>query len=235
MSLLNGCNLNTATYEAYDDGSIKFTQFLSTRKLCQNDKDSVYTSALSSSAKYVIQNDKLTLFTATDKQSLVLTRYVAPPVIIAPPISKPVYFSGNYTTDITATKQITISFNVNSSISILNGCNSYSSTYRAFANGSFSVNEFIGTLKYCQMDNDYLYLNALADAVAFVESDNKEKLTLKDDNGMTSVVLSLIKGNGDKSGATTGKNDGKITPSTNNTGVIIINKNDTITDNKPSH
>ncbi len=138
MSLLNGCNLNTATYEAFDDGSIRFTQFLSTRKYCQDDKDSVYTSALASSTKYVVQNDKLTLLTSTDKETLVLTPYVAPPVVIAPPVaSKPVYFSGNYTTDITATKQLTILFNLNSTISIMNGCNSYSSTYRAYSNGSF--------------------------------------------------------------------------------------------------
>ena len=54
VSLLNGCNLNSATYEAYDNGTIKFGLFISTLRFCPNDNDSVYTSALSGSVKYRI-------------------------------------------------------------------------------------------------------------------------------------------------------------------------------------
>ncbi len=61
VSILNGCNVQSATFKAADDGSILFGPFISTKIFCQNDKDSVYTSALSNSVKYVIQGDKLIL------------------------------------------------------------------------------------------------------------------------------------------------------------------------------
>lgn len=54
VSLLNGCNVNSATYEAYNDGTIKIDTFISTRRFCVDDQDSVYTSALSGSVKYRI-------------------------------------------------------------------------------------------------------------------------------------------------------------------------------------
>ncbi len=59
---------------------------MSTRRFCEFDKDSVYTNALVNSVKYTVQGGKIVLYSATGKQTLVLTPYVAPPVINpAPP------------------------------------------------------------------------------------------------------------------------------------------------------
>ena len=52
MSLLNGCNANSATYEAYNNGSIRFGVFIKTLRYCVDDQDSIFTDALSSSVAY---------------------------------------------------------------------------------------------------------------------------------------------------------------------------------------
>lgn len=67
VSLLNGCNVNSATYEAYDNGTIKFGLFISTLRFCVDDQDSLYTSALSNSVTYEIDGDILILLTKDDE------------------------------------------------------------------------------------------------------------------------------------------------------------------------
>ena len=67
VSLLNGCNVNSATYEAYDNGTIKFGLFISTLRFCPDDQDSLYTSALSNSVTYEIDGDILILLTKDDE------------------------------------------------------------------------------------------------------------------------------------------------------------------------
>jgi len=52
VSLLNGCNVNSATYEAYDNGTIRFGMFIKTLRFCMDDQDSLYTNALSNSVAY---------------------------------------------------------------------------------------------------------------------------------------------------------------------------------------
>lgn len=52
VSLLNGCNANSASYEAYDNGTIRFGVFIKTLRYCVDDQDSIYTDALSRSVAY---------------------------------------------------------------------------------------------------------------------------------------------------------------------------------------
>ena len=49
---MNGCNANSASYEAYDNGTIRFGVFIKTLRYCVDDQDSIYTDALSSSVAY---------------------------------------------------------------------------------------------------------------------------------------------------------------------------------------
>ncbi len=175
VNIINGCNSQSGTYKASDDGSISFGVFISTRMFCQNDKDSVYTNALTNSATFKLQGDQITLFSRSGQQTLLLTPFVAPPVVTPPVISPPVvisspsrrisFLSGNYSTDIKNDVDLLVSFANDGKASILNGCNSFNTEYFAFSNGSVLFNEFVGTFKYCRNDNDYLYLNALGDSV----------------------------------------------------------------------
>lgn len=158
ITLLNGCNSQSATYKAADDGSISFTAFISTRMYCQNDKDSIYTSALTNSVKYISQGDRLVLMNASGQQTLILTPYTVPvivnPPVVTPPVVNPpvipvkvekVSFSGNYTASIKNDSDIVISFGISYKLSILNGCNVYNTNYTAYSNGSIIFGDFIGT------------------------------------------------------------------------------------------
>lgn len=185
VSIVNGCNVQSGTYEAYDDGSIKFSQFMSTRMFCPNDKDSVYTTALTSSTKYQVQGEgNILLQNSNNQQTILLSPYTAPKQE-----AKRVYLGvGNYTTNIKEDSDLVISIG-SERINLLNGCNTYGADYKAYSNGSIQVGDFIGTEKACRLDFDYLYLNALSDSSIFSESSNS--IVLKDDYNQTTLILSL--------------------------------------------
>jgi heat shock protein HslJ len=52
VRIVNGCNDQSATYRATNDGKISFSGFQSTKKYCQDDKDSIYTDALVNSVRF---------------------------------------------------------------------------------------------------------------------------------------------------------------------------------------
>lgn len=56
----------------------------------------------------------------------------------------------------------------NNRVSILNGCNTQGSSYKAYQNGTVNFGSFFGTLIFCQIDYDNIYVNALASAVSYV-------------------------------------------------------------------
>lgn len=146
VSITNGCNVQSGTYRAGDDGSISFGTFVSTRKFCQDDKDSVYTNALSNSAKYKVSGDKIALLSVNGQQTLLLTPFVntTVPVVVTPPVVTPsvpevkkiLFTAGTYSPSIKNDSDLSISFSSDNKVSILNGCNSYGSSYSAFSNGS---------------------------------------------------------------------------------------------------
>lgn len=205
VSIINGCNVQSGTYEAFEDGSIRFSQFMSTRMFCPNDKDSVYTTALTSSTKYTVQGEaNILLQNSNNQQTLLLSPYNT-----TKQEPKRVYLGvGNYTTNIKEDSDLVISIG-SERINLLNGCNTYGADYKAFSNGSIRVGEFIGTEKACRLDFDYLYLNALSDSSVFSESPNS--IVLKDDYNQTTLILTL--------------NNTSTSKPTTNTGSISINSN----------
>lgn len=56
VTLLNGCNINFAQFNAYSNGSISFGPFVTTRKFCNPDFDAKYTSTLSTSFSFDISS-----------------------------------------------------------------------------------------------------------------------------------------------------------------------------------
>lgn len=158
VTILNGCNVQSATYKATDDGYIYFGAFISTRMYCQNDKDSIYTSALTNSVRFILRGDALTLRSSSGQQTLLLAPYVntttvtspvvTPPVVtpvVTPVEVKNVVFVGNYSTNIRNDSDLIISLSSDQRVNILNGCNSYGSNYSAFSNGSILFGNFVGT------------------------------------------------------------------------------------------
>lgn len=206
VSISNGCNVQSGTYEAYEDGSIKFSQFMSTRMFCPNDKDSVYTTALTSSTKYIVSGEgSILLQNSNNQQTMLLSPYVN----TTKQEAKRVYLGvGNYTTSIKEDSDLVVSIG-SERINLLNGCNTYGADYKAYSNGSIRVGEFIGTEKACRLDFDYLYLNALSDSSVFSESSNS--IVLKDDYNQTTLILTL--------------NSNSSTKPTTNTGSISTNSN----------
>lgn len=87
MSVLNGCNTHSGIYKAFSNSSVVFGQFISTLKFCSTDKDSLYTSALISSASFSKSNNQITFKNSNGATVLILTAYQDP---------KPVFFDNTY-------------------------------------------------------------------------------------------------------------------------------------------
>ena len=192
---MNGCNLQSGSYKATDDGSITFSPLISTRMFCQNDKDSVYTNALNNSVTFKQQGNQVTLFSRLGQQTLSLTPFIDIPIITPPVVTpnsvKRVFFpAGNYEPSIREDSDLLLAFTNDGKVSILNGCNVFGSEYFAYSNGSIQFNDFVGTEKYCRNDNDYLYLNALGDAFTYTQ--NVNQITFRDDMGKITIVLTRL-------------------------------------------
>jgi heat shock protein HslJ len=67
VNLLNGCNNQISTYKATDDGAIAFTLFAGSKRFCQDDKDSIYTTALVNSVRFVVQGGRIVLFSGSGR------------------------------------------------------------------------------------------------------------------------------------------------------------------------
>lgn len=91
--------------------------------------------------------------------------------VVSVPENKQIYFTGNFSTSIKNNTDIVISFTAER-VNLLNGCNTYGAQYQAYSNGTINIGPFIGTKMACKNDLDYLYLNALGDAVFFSQSKN---------------------------------------------------------------
>ncbi len=59
VSILNGCNTYSGSYEADSLGNIVFKQFIGTLKACSVDFDNLYTKALSNSVTYSTSGNKI--------------------------------------------------------------------------------------------------------------------------------------------------------------------------------
>jgi heat shock protein HslJ len=192
VSIVNGCNLQSGSYKANDDGSIKFSSFISTRIFCLNDKDSVYINALNNSLTFKQQGNQITLFSRSGQQTLSLTPIIEIPLVSSNianlTLTRRVFFpAGNYEPSIKNDSDLLVAFTNDAKVSILNGCNVFSSDYFAYTNGSVQFSDFAGSQKYCRNDNDYFYLNALGDAYTYTLNGNQ--ITFRDDIGKITIVL----------------------------------------------
>jgi heat shock protein HslJ len=61
ISIINGCNSHSATYQADSKGRINFGVFRSTLKFCIIDKDAIYLNLFKSSVSYSISSQIITL------------------------------------------------------------------------------------------------------------------------------------------------------------------------------
>ncbi len=127
-----------------------------TKRVCDNDFDSLYTSALLNSAFYRI-DVSITLLDARRKLTMVLDMVR---------LSEPVSLAGKYSTNLLNDANVALEF-TDSRVSLVGGCNIQSADYKAFSNGTFSVTQFSSTLRFCDRDNDRVYVGALSQAVNF--------------------------------------------------------------------
>ncbi len=79
-----------------------------------------------------------------------------------------------------------VEFNDNT-VNLLNGCNSQSSVYQAYSNGTVNFNLFTSTLKYCVNDFDNKYTYALTQSVSYVQMNNQ--IIFKNASGITTIIL----------------------------------------------
>ena len=71
-----------------------------------------------------------------------------------------IFFDGEFSTNIVSDKDLTINFG-NNLVSIKNGCNTHGSNYKAYSNGTIVFGQFFSTLRFCNIDSDRDYVNAL--------------------------------------------------------------------------
>lgn len=159
VSILNGCNSYSGSYEADSLGNIVFKQMIGTLMACEQDNDNLYTKALSNSVTYQANGSQIIFKDINKSVTIILTLLKADYLKL----------SGKYSTNLPDDNDLLVEF-VDNNVNILNGCNSQSSTYQAFSNGTIIFNTFISTLKYCTIDFDSKYSSALTNSVSFVQS-----------------------------------------------------------------
>jgi heat shock protein HslJ len=170
LYILNGCNSQSSSYKADSSGTFSASLFISTKMACMNDYDYLYVNAFTNSVSYLKNGNQIILKDSSNKTSIILTPYVAPPTPVLPP-AIPIFFNGNFSTNIQDTPNLLISFS-NGQLSLLNGCNSQVSSYFAYSNGTFRVIGFASSAKYCSEDYDYIYTQQLSSSLSFVQSDS---------------------------------------------------------------
>lgn len=100
------------------------------------------------------------------------------PVSLAP---KEVKFDKTYKPNFNKNKEILIKFDLDNKVSILNGCNSHTGTYKATDDGSIEFGPMTSTKKLCENDNDGFYTKPLSQSVSF--KCDGEKITLYEKTG----------------------------------------------------
>jgi len=152
---------------------------------CVNDYDYLYTNAFTNSISYSKSGNQIIFKDSSKKSTIILSPYVyvAPPK----PVATAVAFTGNFSTNIQNTQNLLVSFS-NAQLNLLNGCNSQSSSYFAYSNGTFKVSGFASSVKYCSNDYDYIYTQKLSSSISFVQIDN-DHLSLFDSNNQSTLVL----------------------------------------------
>ncbi len=142
ISIVNGCNSQSANYKAFSNGTLKINQFISTLKLCLNDNDIAYNNALTQSISFVRNSgNSLTFRNVKGENVITLTPFVNSP--------KDVVFSNTYKTNLNDDSDLLIRFDSSNKVNIINGCNSQPGTYKASDDGSISFGVFISTRKFC--------------------------------------------------------------------------------------
>jgi hypothetical protein len=112
LFIMNGCNSQSTTYKADSSGAFSANLFISTRMACSNDYDYLYVNAFTNSTSYQKNGNQIVLSDSTNKTSIILTPYVAPPIPVVPPAIS-ILFNGNFTTNIQNNPNILVIFNNN--------------------------------------------------------------------------------------------------------------------------
>jgi len=185
VSLVNGCNSAQAQFSAFTDGSLTVGAFITTLKYCNNDTDSLYLTALTNSVKYLsfANNSLLILSDSKNLRTITLSVYTPPAVVESPPFS---FANGKYSTNIQNDTNVLIQFEGNQ-VNILNACNSLSSTYTAFKNGTIKFKQFGGTEMACTSSYDYIFENALQNSVNYQINGNVS--TFKNSQNQSTIIL----------------------------------------------
>lgn len=71
---MNGCNLHNAGFSTFKNGQIVIGEFVSTKRQCVVDFDSLYLNALKNSREFAyVSNGDIHFFDASSQLSLILT------------------------------------------------------------------------------------------------------------------------------------------------------------------
>ncbi len=141
----------------------------------------MYIKALRDTLFFKFNGSQLILRNVYQEITVILTKIV--PIKLMP------LLNGNYTTNLIGNSKIVIQL-TNSSISILNGCNSQFASYKAYSNGTLSVSLFASTRMFCPTNFDSIYVNAFTLSKSFVQNGNQ--LVLKNVGGGNTVILTPI-------------------------------------------
>lgn len=190
---IKGCNTNTFTYRALEDGTISFGPVASTKKACPQDYDSIYVNSVIRSKRYENQNPDLTLYFQSEDKTITWAigkldsnLVIEPPIYPLPKIVP--LDQGNYKIRIIGSNLSTLPFTISRNTDGTDsfgfvGCNSNLYTYQAYSDGQLQVSSTgISTLKFCADDKDSFYGGLLAKSVyyrrngdRYILSDSKEK------------------------------------------------------------
>ena len=155
-----GCNRVQVNYEAYSNGTFRVTDSaVLTRRQCFVDFDSQIINAISSANSFIrSQSD---IFLSRNGQRVVSLES-------SPSSGSNVSLAGSYRLVFTDSQLPLISANVTASTIGFTGCNSVSIGYEARSSGTFrSVGPATTTLKFCTVDYDGKYIEAIQSADSY--------------------------------------------------------------------
>jgi hypothetical protein len=102
VTLLNGCNLLSSDYMAYDNGTINFGRFFETSNDCPDNSDQVFADAFSNSFIYIIEGQEIA-FLNQEGENIRLFKVPDLPI-------EQVTFYGEYSTNLPQNPNIRVSF-----------------------------------------------------------------------------------------------------------------------------
>ena len=97
---------------------------------------------------------------------------------------------GKYKTNFLSDPNVAFEFTDNR-VRLVGGCSHQGAVYKVYSRGSFGMGQFQSTYQTCLIDNDSVYINALAQSTNFVRNSDGS-ITFKNSKGINTLILTPI-------------------------------------------